>query len=197
MRITVSILLIVLFIFYINQTKSIDNENDKFYLSMFNVISLLFTIIFLYFSLLFGFKLGIFNSIIIWSLFVVATPIPEAGLLVSVPLKRILGINLDITQWFVSIVALCFLFYSYYHFKTSLSKTKHGNILLRIIHFGFFGIFISSILGSVTLAYLINKYVDGILYKKDLNDSTNVFIFLLFCLSVIYYFYILAKLPKL
>lgn len=62
----------------------------------------------MYFSLLFGFKFGIFNSIIIWCLFVVATPIPEAGLLVSVPLKRILGINLDITQWFVSIVALCF-----------------------------------------------------------------------------------------
>ena len=197
MRITISIILLLIIIFYINRINGNDNEHDKLYLYIFNIISLLFTIIFLYFSLSFGFKFGIFNTILIWCLFVVATPIPEAGLLVSVPLKRILGINLDITQWFVSMFAMCFLFYAYYNFKKCLSKTTHGNILLRIIHFGFFGIFISSILGSVTMAYLINEYVDGILYKKDLNYSTNVFIFILFCLSVIYYFYILAKLPKL
>lgn len=196
MQITIFILLIVLFIFYINQINVIESVRDQIYLYLFNGLSILFILLFLYYSVLFGFKRGLFSTFIIWCLFVVATPIPEAGLLVSVPLKNILKINLDSTQWVVSFLALAFLFYAYYNFRSRLAETKHGRFLLRIINFGSFTIFISSIVASVSMSYLINDWIDRIVDDKELDYTKNLVYFIFFIVPFMIYFYVLNKLPK-
>jgi hypothetical protein len=197
MQITFFILLIFIFIFYINKINIVESVRDQIYLYVFNGLSVLFILIFLYYSVLFGLKRGLFSTFIIWCLFVAATPIPEAGLLVSVPLKNILKINLDTTQWVVSFIALAFLFYAYYNFRSRLAVTTHGQFLLRIINFGSFSIFVSSIISSVAMSYMINDWMDYIIDKKELNYPKNIVYFIFFIVPFIFYFYVLNRLPKL
>jgi len=173
----------------------VETLKDKIYLYIFNSLSILFVLIFLYYSFVFGFKRGLFSTFIIWCLFVVATPIPEAGLLVSVPLKNILNIDMGITQILVSFIALGFLIFSYVKFRKYLEQTTQGKFLIRIMDFGSFSIFITSILASVSLSYLINDGIDNLVFKKEMNIWLNSGIFWIFLFFFILYFYFLKNLP--
>jgi len=121
------VLLLALLIVYINQVNVVETLKDKIYLYIFNSLSILFVLIFLYYSFVFGFKRGLFSTFIIWCLFVVATPIPEAGLLVSVPLKNILNIDMGITQILVSFIALGFLIFLMLNFVNIWNKPHKGS----------------------------------------------------------------------
>jgi len=195
MKITFFVLLLALLIVYINQVNVVETLKDKIYLYIFNSLSILFVLIFLYYSFVFGFKRGLFSTFIIWCLFVVATPIPEAGLLVSVPLKNILNIDMGITQILVSFIALGFLIFSYVKFRKYLEQTTQGKFLIRIMDFGSFSIFITSILASVSLSYLINDGIDHLVFKKEMNIWLNSGIFWIFLFFFILYFYFLKNLP--
>jgi hypothetical protein len=195
MKITFFVLLLALLIVYINQVNVVETLKDKIYLYIFNSLSILFVLIFLYYSFVFGFKRGLFSTFIIWCLFVVATPIPEAGLLVSVPLKNILNIDMGITQILVSFIALGFLIFSYVKFRKYLEQTTQGKFLIRIMDFGSFSIFITSILASVSLSYLINDCIDNLVFKKEMNIWLNSGIFWIFLFFFILYFYFLKNLP--
>ena len=160
---TFTIILLLWFVYYINEINEINiNIKDKIKLNIFNGLSLLFILIFTYYYIFFGLKRGLFTTFIIWVLFVTSTPIPEVGLLVSVPLKNLLKIKLDNSQLVVSFIILFFIFYIYYHFRNYLSESKTGKIVLRIIDFGSFGIFITSIIVSVSFSYLLNGMIDSI-----------------------------------
>lgn len=191
---TIIIIILLSFVYYINNINKNDTIKDTININIFNGLSLLFILIFVYYYIFFGLKRGLFTTFIIWCLFVAATPIPEAGLLVSIPLKNLLKINLDVTQWIVSFIALCFIFYSYYNFRISLSETKSGRFLLKIIDFGSFSIFVTSIIASVSLSYLINEMIDNIIYKKEIN--INMLYVLFFIVSFIMYFISLRQLSK-
>jgi len=195
MKITFFVLLLALLIVYINQVNVVETLKDKIYLYIFNSLSILFVLIFLYYSFVFGFKRGLFSTFIIWCIFVVATPIPEAGLLVSVPLKNILNIDMGITQILVSFIALGFLIFSYVKFRKYLEQTTQGKFLIRIMDFGSFSIFITSILASVSLSYLINDGIDNLVFKKEMNIWLNSGIFWIFLFFFILYFYFLKNLP--
>jgi hypothetical protein len=193
---TIIIIILLAFVYYINEINISETLKDTININLFNGISLLFILIFVYYYIFFGLKRGLFTTFIIWCLFVTATPIPEAGLLVSIPLKNLLKIDLDITQWIVSFIALTFIFYSYYNFRISLSETKSGRFLLKIIDFGSFSIFITSIIASVSLSYLINEIIDSIIYKKEINLKDNIIYLVFFIVPFIMYFISLRQLPK-
>ena len=193
---TLIIILILAFVYYINKINIRESLKDEINLNIFNGLSLLFILLFTYYYIFYGLKKGMFATFIIWCLFVIATPIPEAGLLVSVPLKNLLKIDLEKTQVVVSLIALGFIFYSYYHFRSYLSKSQGGRFLLKIIDFGSFGIFITSIIASISLSYLINEIIDSILFEKELRNKENLFAFILFLVPFILYFILLKQLPK-
>lgn len=190
---TIVIVALLAFIYYINKINIVDSVKDTLQINIFNGISVIFILIFVYYCFFFGLKRGLFSTIIIWCLFVVATPIPEAGLLVSVPLKNLLSIDLDTTQWIVSFLALCFIFYAYYNFRNTLKETKSGKILLKIVDFGSFSIFVTSIVASVSLSYLINELIDNIFYKKDIMNITNSIYLITFIIPFVMYFYLFKK----
>lgn len=190
---TIVIVALLSFIYYINQIHMIETMKDTFHINIFNGISVIFVLIFIYYCLFFGLKRGLFSTIIIWCLFVVATPIPEAGLLVSIPLKNLLSVDLDTTQLIVSFLALCFIFYAYYNFRKSLKETKSGKILLKIMDFGSFRIFLTSIVASVSMSYLINELIDNIFYKKDIMNITNLIYLITFIIPFVMYFYVFKK----
>lgn len=182
------------FIYYINDINISNTIKDTIRIHIFNGLSFLFILIFIYYYIFFGLKRGLFTTFIIWCLFVAATPIPEAGLLVSVPLKNLLKIDLDITQMIVSFIALSFIFYSYYNFRQALTTTKSGRFLLKIIDFGSFSIFVTSIIASVSMAYLLNEMIDNIIYKKEWNTNENMIYLVFFIVPLIIYFISLRQL---
>jgi len=193
---TIITIILLAFVYYINEINISETLKDTININLFNGLSLLFILIFVYYYIFFGLKRGLFTTFIIWCLFVTATPIPDAGLLVSIPLKNLLKIDLDITQWIVSFIALSFIFYSYYNFRISLSETKSGRFLLKIMDFGSFSIFITSIIASVSLSYLINEIIDSIMYKKEINLKDNIIYLVFFIVPFIMYFISLRQLPK-
>lgn len=193
---TIIIFCILLFIYYINQLNIENSIKDTIKINIFNGISILFLLIFIYYSIFYNIKKGFFNTLIIWCIFVTATPIPEAGLLVSVPLKNILNIDLDNTQLFVSLFALIIIFYSYYNFRSYLKGNKSGEFLIKIIDLGSFSIFITSIIASIALANIFNDIIDFIFMNKELNYQKNLYIFIIFIIPFLLYFYFLSNLLK-
>lgn len=188
------LLLIIIIIIYINIYKDIDPILET-KIKIFNFISIIFLFLLLYFSILHGLKNGIFKTFIVWCIFVIATPIPEAGLLVSIPLKRLLNIELAISQIILSIIALSYIFYSYIKFKKYLNKDIYGKFIIKIIEIGEFSIFISSIIASITLSYLIDVLLTYIIIKKSkFINYTNLFVLIIFVISFLYFFYSLNKL---
>ena len=185
---TFIVIILLYLVYYINKINITESIKDTINLYIFNSVSILFILIGIYYCIFFGLKRGLFTTIIIWCLFVVATPIPEAGLLVSIPLKNLLKIDLDITQFFVSLFALSFIFYSYYFFRQSLKQSKSGQFLLKIIDFGSFQIFITSIVASISMSYLINEVIDNILHNKSIYNIKNLIFFAIFILLFIIYF---------
>ena len=193
MNITIFVIVVGLFVLYINQINVVYTLKDKIYLYLFNGLSILFMLIFLYYSIFYGFKRGLFTTFLIWSLFVAATPVPEAGLLVSIPLKNILNIDLGTTQIFVSFFALMFLLVVYFKFRQYLEKTPYGMILIRIMDFGSFSIFVTSILASISLSYLINEGIDFVVFKKKMNMYINAWLGLWFIILLWIYVYLLNR----
>ena len=190
------IIILFVFIYYVNLLNISETIKDTININIFNGVSILFISIFLYYYIFFGLKRGVFTTFIIWCLFVIATPIPEAGLLVSIPLKNLLKIDLDITQWIISFIALSFIFYSYYNFRNLLKDTKSGQFLLRIIDFGSFSIFITSIIASISLSYLINEMIDNIVYKKEMDKQKNIFYVGMFIVPFIIYIMSIREIYK-
>ena len=190
---TFIVIILLSLVYYINKINITESIKDTINLYIFNSVSILFILIGIYYCIFFGLERGLFTTIIIWCLFVVATPIPEAGLLVSIPLKNLLKIDLDITQFFVSLFALSFIFYSYYFFRQSLKHSKSGKILLKIIDFGSFQIFITSIVASITISYLINEVIDNILHNKSIYNIKNLIFFAIFIVLFIIYFIFLKR----
>ncbi len=198
MIIIINIILLValFFIYYINKLNIVDNEKDTINIHIFNGISILFILIFIYYSITIDLKNGLFTTIIIWCFFVIATPITDAALLVSVPLKNIFNIDLYITQWISSFVALVFVFYSYYNFKSFLKSSASGRFLIKVIDAKLFIIFATCIIASFSMSYLLNEIIDYIIYKKTLNTVMNTFYAVMFVLAFSMYFVAINKLYK-
>jgi hypothetical protein len=94
----------------------------------------------------------------------------------------------------VSFIALSFIFYSYYNFRQALTITKSGRFLLKIIDFGSFSIFVTSIIASVSMAYLLNEMIDNMIYKKEWNTNENRIYLVFFIVPLIIYFISLRQL---
>jgi len=168
---TLTFIIILLFIFtyYINSINIVEDVKDVIRIQVFNGLSIIFALLVIYYSIHYGVTRGLFASFITWCVFVTATPIPEAALLISVPLKNVFNINLDITQWVASFFAMGSIIYSYLYYNSLLKKTEGGNFVSKVIDLRVYSIFITSIISSVCIAYLINEMVDFVIYQKELH----------------------------
>ena len=194
--ITIILLVALSSIYYINKLNIVDSEKNKINMIIFNGLSLCFIAIFIYYSITLDLKNGIFTTFIIWCLFVIATPISNAALLVSVPAKNFFNIDLDLTQWVSSFVALVFVFYSYYNFKSFLKSSSAGRFLIKVIYTKSFSIFATCIIASISMAYLLNELIDYVVYKKVMNATKNTFYALMFIIPFTMYFVAINRMYK-
>ena len=173
------------FSYYVNDYNNVEEIKDEVRIKIYNGLTSIFILLLVYYSLMYNLSQGLYNTIITWCMFVISTPIPEAGFLISIPLKNFFNIHLDITQWVVSFVSVLVIYYLYYNYKPTLKQSKAGLYALKIITLDLYPIFIYSILSSVSISYLFDEFIDFYLYKSKL-ENIEIYVFISF-LSIILY----------
>ena len=173
------------FSYYVNDYNNVEEIKDEVRIKIYNGLTSIFILLLVYYSLMYNLSQGLYNTIITWCMFVISTPIPEAGFLISIPLKNFFNIHLDITQWVVSFVSVLVIYYLYYNYKPTLKQSKAGLYALKIITLDLYPIFIYSILSSVSISYLFDEFIDFYLYKSKI-ENVEIYAFISF-LSIILY----------
>ena len=144
-------------------------KKQEMYLYLYDFITLMFLMLLVFLIAIKGYFHGIIEATFIWVFFVIATPIPESGLLVSLPLKRFFGFNMAHTQIAVSIAALITALYLYYNFKSDIGGIYIGRVFDYFMKNRHYSIIIVSILCSILGSELIDNYIDKIVYLEDIE----------------------------
>jgi cation transport ATPase len=144
-------------------------KKQEMYLYLYDFITLMFLMLLAFLIAIKGYFHGIIEATFIWVFFVIATPIPESGLLVSLPLKRFFGLNMAHTQIAVSIAALITALYLYYNFKTDIGGIYIGRVFDYFMKNRHYSIIIVSIVCSILGSELIDNYIDKIVYLEDIE----------------------------
>lgn len=155
------------------QIKSIEEEHEvdkqDTYLYLYDIVVIIFLFTLIFFIVYNGYIKGCIMSLFVWSFFVTCTPIPEAGLLISLPLKKYFNISLHICQTFVSLLAIGMLYYFYLYEKTNIIKCIVGKLFLGLINLKYFSIIIISILSSILTSELIDNVINNYIYKEKIE----------------------------
>lgn len=168
-----------------------ENKNNT-YLYIYDGIVILFILLLIFFVFYNGLYKGCLKSLFIWAFFVLCTPIPEAGLLISLPLKKYFNIRMDICQTFVSLLALVMILYFYYNNKNIVKTNYIGTLFIGLMNYRYYSIIILSVLSSILTSNLIDNIINYYIYDTTINyiyiKSCIIFVF------VIIYFYLLNQL---
>lgn len=163
--------------------KHIKNKTNFFTLV---TIFIIITILLIYYIIKYGIIKGIWRIIITWVFFTIATPTPQSGLLLSIPLKLIFKIPMDLTQIIASMVCLIIIFGLHFFAPQALNIGMFGKIMDSVIKNNAYLILVSSSIGSTTISGLIDKIIDFFSLKKIQLD-TVISYFILTIVSIIYY----------
>lgn len=145
------------------------NSNNDYYKS--SALSVFFLGIFAYITLYKGILYGCEMTILIWAFLVVATPIPEAGLLVGIPVKIMTGASLIVTQVIVTIIAFVAIFIIYEREYGKLDNIPIGAFIKDTIDNKFVSKFIPLVILSLLGTFLTLERVDDISNKLLNGDK--------------------------
>lgn len=164
----------------------------------FNIISMIFLLVFIFYGMKNGIERGFKLTIFIWSLTVCTTPISTASVLLSFPIKIFTNVPMFITKLISSILSLNILAYFYvYHFDL-IYKIPLGKAFIKIIETRLYALFLVAIIASVISSYMLDSFVDYFIlsetqiFKKD-KLRMLLLLFLVFVFLNLIYFNILIK----
>jgi hypothetical protein len=126
-------------------------DNTTYEMVWFKITAFCFLVVFLYYVLKTGFKLGVVKTCVLWAISVVATPIPIGGILISFPLNVFTQFPMAQTQLISSGAALGILWY--WPTKTNIFNT--------LVEKNKYAIYVTCIACSVLISYLINQSYTG------------------------------------
>ena len=136
------------------------DEKKKIYLYLYDVITVVFICVLIFLIMFKGYFYGLIDAIFIWAFFVIATPVPESGLLISLPLKRFFNIKMTYVQVLVSILAIFLTFYLYKCHGSVVKATYIGRLFDEIVKSKYYIIIVLSIASSILGSELIDNYID-------------------------------------
>lgn len=148
------------------------DEKKKIYLYLYDVITVVFICVLIFLIMFKGYFYGVIDAIFIWAFFVIATPVPESGLLISLPLKRFFNIKMTYVQVLVSILAIFLTFYLYKCHGSVVKATYIGRLFDEIVKSKYYIIIVLSIASSVLGSELIDNYIDMVI--GDSNEIENL-----------------------
>jgi len=178
-----------------NKKEKTKNMVEEHY---FNIISMIFLLVFIFYGMKNGIERGFKLTIFIWSLTVCTTPISTASVLLSFPIKIFTNVPMFITKLISSILSLNILAYFYvYHFDL-IYKIPLGKAFIKIIETRLYALFLVAIIASVISSYMLDSFVDYFIlsetqiFKKD-KLRMLLLLFLVFVFLNLIYFNILIK----
>lgn len=164
-------------------TNNKKKDTIKFY--MYEFINIIFIIILIFYTTYHGYINGLYETLFTWAFLAICTPIPESGLLLSVPLKKYFNFRMVFSQTIVSIISIVILILLYNkHCIQSLFLGKRFNHILK--HKRYL-IFVISIISSLIGTELIDNCIDKVLYNKPIDHFyTKIYAFI--TLIIVYFF---------
>lgn len=152
----------------INGTKKI-NKLNKTYLYIYDAVVIMFILLMVFFIFCNGFYKGCIKSLFVWSFFILCTPVPEAGLLISLPLKRYFGFKMELSQIVVSLFACMIIFYFYCIEQKIIKNNLIGNLFLGLINYKYYSIIFISFISSVLTSNLLDNIINHFINKDEIN----------------------------
>uniref|UniRef100_A0A6C0L1I6 Uncharacterized protein n=1 Tax=viral metagenome TaxID=1070528 RepID=A0A6C0L1I6_9ZZZZ len=159
----------------------------------FNLVSMVFLLLFLFYAMKNGFERGFKLSLFIWCLTVCTTPISTASILLSFPIKIFTTIPMFVTKFVSSMLGLGLLVYFYKSNYDLISKNPLGRAFIKIMQKNLYSLFVVSIVASVLSSYILDTLVDNFLLSVVPTFSKSklaelLFVILAFiCLNVAYF----------
>lgn len=159
----------------------------------------IYSIVSIYF---YGLKDGIIVSLLTWSLFVLGTPIADAGFLLDFPIRLFTHIKMIYSEIFVWVIAISLNTYMLIFSPEIYGKTYLLTILKTILlnPFPFGLIIIISLAGTFISIYFGDELLDAISdkkrekYKKHKNKHRAIIISFLITSIILVYYYMLKYL---
>jgi len=151
-----------------NQNKNVTKLN-KTYLYIYDVVVIMFILLMVFFIFCNGFYKGCIKSLFIWSFFILCTPVPEASLLISLPLKRYFGFKMELSQIVVSLFACMIIFYFYCVEQKIIKNNLIGNLFLGLINYKYYSIIFISVISSVLTSNLLDNIINHFINKDEIN----------------------------
>lgn len=148
----------------------------------------------------FGLQDGFLVMLLTWSFFVLATPIPDAGIILDLPIRYLFGIKMIFTEiivWLfaISLNIMSIIFYENIYEKTFVLKL----FKLIILHpLPYFLIISFSALGTFFTLYVSDEVYNILSYKKSkkfINHKHSIKFFTL-CSVIIFVFVLYDLLLK-
>jgi hypothetical protein len=185
----------VLHIIYKEETLLVIPSNDKTKDTLLKCVSLGSLLVIVYAIMCKGLKTGLLISLFSWCFFVVLTPLPEAAILLTMPLKYLTEIPLERGQVIISAFAMVIMFYFYKKGQDIVKNTKIKGIFTYIMDNRFYHMILLSIASSIMISKFINDAIDAHTQNDSiflLND-TNKKLFILSLISIFIYFQTIRK----
>ena len=174
--------------------EDIHNEKKqyKIYLLAYDFIVLVFLFILSCFIFYNGYSKGLIKTLFIWAFLITITPIPEAGLLITLPLKKYANLSLHYSHFISSIFGLFILYYFYFNENKIVNENYIGKVFHLIIYYNFYLIILVSIISSTLISLLLDNFIDKIILEKEISYLNQKIV--LICFFILLYIYHYRKL---
>ena len=185
----------VLHIVYKEETLLVIPHNDKTHDTIFKCASFASILVMAYTIIYKGLRTGLLLFLFSWCFFVVLTPIPEAAILLTVPIKYLTKIPLERAQVLVSAFATVIMFFFYTKGSDIVKKTSVSGLFSYIMDNHLYHMILLSIASSIMISKLVNDAIDAHTQKDliFLLNDTNQNLAILSFISIFIYFQTIHK----
>jgi uncharacterized membrane protein len=186
----------------INGEHLLKHETKQQVLIKFILVALVFWLYFVFISQKYGVQQGFFIAALVWSFFVLCTPIADAGFLLDFPLRLITKIRMFVSEIAVWIIAISLNIYTYFSKPEIYAKTKILTLFKYILDhpFPFWSIIFVSMVGTFVSIRFGDELLDKInhkerkMHKKHQKNHKFIIMISLFILTFIFYDFLLKGL---
>ena len=185
----------VLKIIYAEDDLLVIPHNDNTQDTLFKCASVASVMIMAYTTIYKGLKTGLLIFLFSWCYFVVLTPIPEAAIILTVPIKYVTKIPLERAHVLVSAFATAIMFFFYTKGADIVKKTSVSGLFSYIMENRLYHMILLSIASSIMISKFVNDAIDAHTQKDIiflLND-TNKNLSVLACISIFIYLQTIHK----
>jgi len=145
-----------------------ETETGRHLLTKFVMVLLIFLAYTAYVVERFGAGEGLGVAFLTWAFFVLCTPIADAGLLLALPLRVLLGVRMVKTQVFAYIVAIAVTLLFFFNNPAVFEKTLILRLFYQILThpWPYWVIFIISAVGTFASIHFADEMMDVVSHKE-------------------------------